>query len=107
MTLEQNKKLTAEVWCLLLFTQLICQHTLQLQVVQKFAHLNVILTFSAEEPPARERPGQDQLDQAQGCPSNPRGNTVNSANSEVFHYFPLPIHPTSICISHFTPSNHS
>lgn len=41
-----------------------------------FAHLNVILPFSAQEPPARQRPGQDQLEQVQRCTSNPGGKTM-------------------------------
>lgn len=58
-----------------LITTSICHHTLQ---------LNVILTFPAQEPPAGERPGQDQLEQVQSCTANPGGNTTDSTSTSYF-----------------------
>lgn len=84
-------------------TTLICCYIPWLEVVQKisecFPHSNVIVNSSVEEPPARERPGQDQPEQVQGGTSDPGGNTMNLA----WHFFS--IQPTSVYISHFVLSD--
>lgn len=47
MMKEQNKRLTAEVWCLLHF----CTVRSGPEMLKHFAHLNVILTFAAQNSP--------------------------------------------------------